>query len=172
MRPMSEKQRKFILKLVAERKVVEQAEDFFGGHPSVRDASEFIGRLLAMPLPASAGAIDLKGIPSGRYAASVSGKLRFLKVDNVTEGKWAGYVFAKVQAGDMDYRLGMQPPKGMYSGKSVDYLKVIAADPKAASALYGVSTGSCGVCGRTLTDEVSLERGIGPICFKSFEGVM
>lgn len=40
----------------------------------------------------------------------------------------------------------------------------IAADPKAASIRYGLEIGSCGRCGRTLTDEDSRARGIGPVC--------
>jgi len=32
------------------------------------------------------------------------------------------------------------------------------------AARYGRLYGRCMVCGRTLTDEGSIERGIGPIC--------
>lgn len=34
----------------------------------------------------------------------------------------------------------------------------------AAAKAYGALYGSCAVCGRTLTNEVSIEAGIGPIC--------
>lgn len=40
----------------------------------------------------------------------------------------------------------------------------IAADPEAASRLYGQEIGECGRCGRTLTDEASRAEGIGPVC--------
>ena len=43
-------------------------------------------------------------------------------------------------------------------------LDKIAVDPQAASVRYGHEIGACGVCGRTLTDSDSRERGIGPIC--------
>lgn len=33
---------------------------------------------------------------------------------------------------------------------------------------FGLLYGVCGICGRTLTDEVSIERGIGPVCFRKF----
>lgn len=38
------------------------------------------------------------------------------------------------------------------------------ADPKAAAIAYGQRTGSCSCCGRELTNEGSIEAGIGPIC--------
>lgn len=40
----------------------------------------------------------------------------------------------------------------------------IAADPTKAATHYGRSTGSCGCCGRELTDPDSVAAGIGPIC--------
>lgn len=38
------------------------------------------------------------------------------------------------------------------------------ADPKAAAEAYGIETGTCCICNATLTNKVSIERGIGPIC--------
>lgn len=45
-----------------------------------------------------------------------------------------------------------------------DTIKAIAADPLAVGVAYGKKTGMCCCCGRELTDPVSIERGIGPIC--------
>lgn len=47
---------------------------------------------------------------------------------------------------------------------------VVAAliDPLAQAVAYGRLTGSCSCCGRELTDPVSVERGIGPICAEKF----
>lgn len=42
--------------------------------------------------------------------------------------------------------------------------KIIAADPKAAMLRYGRELGECGHCGRTLTNDESRARGIGPVC--------
>ena len=39
-----------------------------------------------------------------------------------------------------------------------------AADPLAAAVAYGRATGSCSCCGRELTNKVSIDLGIGPIC--------
>lgn len=36
------------------------------------------------------------------------------------------------------------------------------------ASAYGHLTGRCGCCGRLLTNEESIERGIGPICFEKY----
>lgn len=38
------------------------------------------------------------------------------------------------------------------------------ADPLASAVAYGKKFGRCAVCNRELTDEESIERGIGPVC--------
>lgn len=43
-------------------------------------------------------------------------------------------------------------------------LEALEADPVAAIRAHGLATGTCGCCGRELTDPVSIERGIGQIC--------
>lgn len=43
-------------------------------------------------------------------------------------------------------------------------LTLIEADPLAAMAQYGKDTGRCCICSRHLTDETSIDLGIGPIC--------
>lgn len=48
--------------------------------------------------------------------------------------------------------------------ESVRVLRIIAADPQAASLLFGANLGVCGVCGRSLTTKESRDRGIGPKC--------
>lgn len=44
----------------------------------------------------------------------------------------------------------------------------IAADPDSQCRLYGMRTGVCSCCGRELTNAVSIELGIGPICRKNW----
>ena len=44
----------------------------------------------------------------------------------------------------------------------------VADDPYAAAQLYGQQTGSCSCCGRELTNSLSIELGIGPICREKF----
>ena len=40
-------------------------------------------------------------------------------------------------------------------------LETFAADPAKAVTTYGLATGSCALCGRLLTDPVSVARGVG-----------
>jgi hypothetical protein len=47
-------------------------------------------------------------------------------------------------------------------------IEATLADPLAAAVAYGKRYGSCSCCGITLTDPVSVERGIGPICAERF----
>lgn len=42
------------------------------------------------------------------------------------------------------------------------------ADPKAAAIAYGIETGVCCVCNAQLTNEASIQAGIGPICATKF----
>ena len=101
-------------------------------------------------------AATLRGVPAGRYAVDVDGKLGFFKVDRPTEGRWQGYTFVTQQVSDAEY-----PVRG---GRKNLVLAAVAASPQAASVRYGREIGKCGVCGRTLTNEESRAAGIGPIC--------
>lgn len=98
-------------------------------------------------------------VPAGRYAVDTeAGHLAFYRVDRPTEGRWAGYTFVKVQASDE-----LHPVRGA-AAKAV--LAKIAVDPQGAMLRYGQEIGACGAagCGRTLTNETSRKRGIGPKC--------
>lgn len=97
-------------------------------------------------------------VREGRYALSEpDGTVKFYQVDKPQEGKWAGWTFLKVLASDTPY-----PIKDRATKQSI--LDRIAVNPNAAMARYGQEIGSCGLCGRTLTDETSRKLGIGPIC--------
>lgn len=116
--------------------------------------------------PSDSG-LDLSPLPSGYYAVP-NGKTR-LKVRIKRPGKqsrWEGWTFVSdgaVYGQGRNY--GKQPPDGVYRGDIVEQLRAILDDPKAAMAEYGKLTGVCGRCGRPLEDELSVERGIGPICW-------
>lgn len=45
-----------------------------------------------------------------------------------------------------------------------EILLKIAENPSKVAKEYGMKTGKCCLCGRTLTDKVSIANGIGPIC--------
>lgn len=177
----TDKQITFARKLAAERNI-----EFLADGTLVNDDKEMqalprdvmsaqIDLLLAAPRPKSAtpaveqpsapvDGLDLSALRGGYYAATFDGITKFFKVDVVEDGKWGGWVFVKIQASDELHRQGSQKPGQAYRGASEDYLRAIVADEQAASTLYGREIGRCGICGRTLTDEDSRARGIGPIC--------
>jgi hypothetical protein len=101
-------------------------------------------------------------VPAGRYALVQDGEVRFYKVDRPTEGRWAGSVFVKRQAGD-----DLFPVRNR--AERISILAAIGIDPQAAMLRYGVELGHCGHCGRTLTNESSRARGIGPICAQKMD---
>lgn len=161
-RPASPAQFAFIKGLLAERELTETQEVMVqtartravNGHLTWPEASSLIDLLKLLPRKASH---QLPDVPAGRYAVDTEeGHLAFYRVDRPTEGAWAGRTFVKVQASDE-----LHPVRG---GAAASVLRKIAVDPAAASLRYGREIGSCGVCGRTLTDEDSRARGIGPIC--------
>lgn len=108
--------------------------------------------------------LDLSSLPEGMYA--VPGGDTRLKVRVAKpEGKWNGWVFVSDGAEyGQQRRYGAQRPGGKYEGQIREQLAIIASNPEAASAAYGKITGRCGCCGRKLENEVSVARGIGPIC--------
>lgn len=111
------------------------------------------------PRPASTPHRTNVQVPEGRYAVDGDdGELKFYHVDRPTEGRWAGYVFVKVQAGDELHNLRS---RGTREGVLA---KIVAAGVEAAMLRYGREIGKCGHCGRTLTNPESREAGIGPIC--------
>jgi hypothetical protein len=103
--------------------------------------------------------VSTPDVPAGRYAVETDeGHLAFYRVDRPTEGKWAGYTFVKVYASDELHRL---PSRAAADGV---LRKIAEVGPETAMKRYGQEIGSCGHCGRTLTDETSRELGIGPVC--------
>lgn len=58
---------------------------------------------------------------------------------------------------------------GIDAAEIVALLDDIEADPLAAAMKFGKLSGRCCSCGRDLTDPVSIEAGIGPVCATKFE---
>ena len=108
---------------------------------------------------------DLRSMPQGSTYVAVGEPTQFFRIDNITDGKWAGWVFVKRQAGDNFDRCGSQRPGSEYRGAYADLLAQAAAQPLVAMQRYGQEIGRCGNCNRTLTDEQSRQRGIGPDCW-------
>jgi len=96
--------------------------------------------------------------PEGRYAILVDDVTKFYKIDAPLEGKWAGYVFVKVQASDE-----LHPIRSRDSREAI-INDIIDQGWKESLLRYGREIGRCGHCGRTLTNEESRAYGIGPVC--------
>ena len=128
-------------------------------------ASQIIDTLKALPDEVSepqSPPVYTNDVEAGRYAVAMphpdydEPQTKFFRVDRPTEGRWAGYTFVNEQASDEHW-----PVKG---DRKREVLAKIAAEPDEAMARYGQLLGHCGRCGRTLTDPLSRELGIGPVC--------
>jgi len=121
---------------------------------------------LLLELPDKAGMVatglDVSSIEDGRYAV---GDVLFL-VQAPKAGKWDGWVFVKNGSEYTDERFGSQKPGRGYYGSHEDLLSVVLEDPLAAMQRYGQITDHCAVCGRKLEDDLSVSRGIGPVCWE------
>ena len=97
----------------------------------------------------------------------VSGETR-LKV-KVSYNQTTGWVNV---SDDAEYgrgtQYGSQRPGAEYVGDAATTLARMLADVQASAAAYGQITSTCGCCYRKLEDELSVERGIGPICWAKF----
>lgn len=146
----TDNQRKYITDLRAQKGLDPLA---FAG--TRHQASVEIDRLKALPDndKGKRPGFAYPAVEDGRYAIVTSERVtKFYKVKNGFKR-----VFLDVQASDTWY-----PVKATYARQEI--LADIARNPKAAMLLYGQEIGSCGHCGRTLTDEESRAFGVGPIC--------
>jgi hypothetical protein len=84
------------------------------------------------------------------------------------------YVTAGKQYGSEYF--GKVTPAGQFQaawGCSTAVLRAvesIGTDPLGEAIAHGKKTGNCACCNLPLTNPVSVERGIGPICFEKFFG--
>lgn len=82
-----------------------------------------------------------------------------------TSGKNAGAVYVK-RGPDYQGKIAdgrFEPSKGCYTS-TADAVVAVASNPRGEAVKHGKVTGRCSCCGRPLTDPVSIEMGIGPIC--------
>jgi hypothetical protein len=134
------------------------------------NASRWIDRLKAKVAelkarPATSTAVvaydAFDDIPDGRYAVvdEADGIIKFYRFKTAGPGsQWAGTRFLKVQASD-DYH-----PIRNKANRATILTAIRSMGWQESMIAYGQLIGSCGRCGRTLTDAVSRARGIGPDC--------
>lgn len=125
---------------------------------------------------ASAPEVSIARIEQAFAAAAASGKKRlklklmagpeaFVFSPAPQHGKNAGAIYVKSGS---DY-LGKVAGGKFIAAFACDEVRKdliveACADPEQAAIAYGKQFGSCACCGRELSDPVSVERGIGPIC--------
>ena len=85
-------------------------------------------------------------------------------------GKNPNAIYVKHANGEY---LGKVAGSRLFTGAAVSpelerEIVAVAADPMNAAIAYGKRYGKCSVCARTLTDEDSINRGIGPVCAERF----
>jgi hypothetical protein len=126
------------------------------------NASAWIGRMIAKVRELKANrpvatptTDDFSNVPVGYYALATDAGIKFYRVTRSD----AGRTYLRVQASDEFHLIRNLATK-------TQIMNAILADVRGAHALYGQHIGRCGRCHRTLTDELSRSRGIGPDCWE------
>jgi len=102
-------------------------------------------------------------VPDSYYALDTPAGLHFYRV-KTGKGKWAGFQFVDRLIGHPGDFL-RTPVRGA-NRKAV--LNLIGQDAEGAAVLFSRKFQVCAVCQSPLTDPLSLERGLGPICAERF----
>lgn len=108
----------------------------------------------------------LPDVPAGRYAIEsvTDGTIAFYKVDRPDSGRWEGYTFVKRLVASGGFGDDLSEQRLSFEVTRTILEQIIEQGIEKSMSRYGHELGVCGHCGRTLTDEVSIERGIGPVC--------
>lgn len=154
----TEKQINFLSRLLVERGLFVSDEEL--GQLTKKEASARIDALLQTPRAPKV--VREPEITDGMYRNPQTGEI--YKVQIAVHG--SGKLYAKklmVEGEGHDADVWFEYAPGMVNRLKVEW-KMTLEEAKAFGALYG----SCCVCGRTLTNEESIEAGIGPICAGKF----
>lgn len=135
--------------------------------------------------------LDLRALPDGRFALEASADSGLASpwfvIKRTTKrpyqrngrfiwgrgrGRWEyvekGRIEVRVQRGDTKELIGEQKlGETVYYGEQEDLIALVMKDPAKAMMTYGKLLGVCAYCGRSLTDDLSRARGIGPDCWDS-----
>ena len=154
----SEKQVNFLWSLMGERQfpsdtIEAEFENEISDGVDKRRASALIKYLLSLPRAAAAGSAG-NSDPVTETGVYEHGGEAY----RVVVSKSTGNLYAK--------KLVNIGPKWKftYAPGAMAFLKASNRMSEHAAAQFGKRTGSCVVCGRTLTNASSIEAGIGPIC--------
>ena len=105
-------------------------------------------------------------VPAGRYAVEGSdGTTDFYKVDKPEKGRWEGYTFVKLLIASGGHGIESLSEQNIRGAAAKTILaRIEEAGIEESMKAFGHAIGSCGRCGRVLTNEESRELGIGPVC--------
>lgn len=159
-RPASEKQQAFVARLLAEKDTTGTAYEGWTPDWSVattRSASHVIDYLMSLPRKAEGSAPAATEVPEGMHR--LNGKV--FKVQRAVHG--SGNLYAKQLVRQDEERWTFDYAPGVIRNLSEDTAMTLE-EAKEFGALYG----TCCVCARTLTNEESIEAGIGPVCASKF----
>lgn len=153
------------------------------GSLSRKGASATISKLLLMPKRSTVEAAEvttgsygklveiLKGIPCAKYAIPAA------ELDTLVENTTVHGDLLFVEVKEYKKRLYIRKLTGSVGGfsrwkmdldDSIALAGYIAKDPYRFTKIFGEHYSCCGKCGAELTDPVSRELFLGPICRKSF----
>lgn len=104
-------------------------------------------------------------VPDSHYAIETAQGLVFYRVrTGKKKDKWEGFQFVdRLTGAPGDWR-----STPVMKGDRHAVLNALSQDPKAAAVRYSHEFTQCAVCGSPLSDPVSREMGLGPICAKRF----
>jgi len=163
------KQVDFYRSLVLGKQMSDEQRDYLAKMISSynrRAMTTLISWLVTLPwTPRPVAAPKVQSVPTlikeGRYAVErVPGDLRFYEIRQPKDGKWAGYTFVSQLSGEN--RIPMRDKQ-----ERDTVFALIAKDVLGSLRLYGQKIGRCGHCRKQLTDAVSRDFGIGPVCRKA-----
>ena len=146
-------------------------------------------KMVSVLAGAERSCLDLRGLPDGRYAyfdPSQGNDYIFLMVKTIPKRvhrskkyRWSKFHVGHewVEAGTIEVRewsqdakrlAGEQKPGEGYVGEYMEELVAIMGAPELFALMFSTQIGSCSICGKTLTDDDSRERNIGPECYKKW----
>lgn len=138
------KQVAFIKSLMEQKSVSSDSVNFYGLTKS--SASSTIEALLAMSTPQAA---PVEALEVGMY-------MRDGEIYRVQKSRETGNLYAK--------HLDSETLKFAYAPGAIKRLTLADKMSLEVAKAWGLQTGTCCVCARTLTDPESVEQGIGPVC--------
>lgn len=124
--------------------------------PAAIEAPAPVRIIQGIEVPPSNAKDKAPQVPAGCYVLNGT----IYKIDRPERGRWAGYTF--VESLDAQGRVTEKVRNALV--RDVILAKILDAGPKECARSYGRQTGTCGMCGRELTNPESIARGTGPIC--------